>query len=162
MIEVVRQQDIKLQNLSNNLHQEKQKIDSMEQELVRNVYNIFTQHKQEIDMMIEKSNEIYVSDNFTLWNKLENMSIEYNRQFRELQRFAENMTIKSKKKIAFTARIPSYETYNKGQILNFTKVITNIGGGLNTSDGVFYCPEPGMYYFFVNIMLSLNGAFVSI
>ncbi|KAJ8297786.1 hypothetical protein KUTeg_024317 [Tegillarca granosa] len=162
VIEVARQRDIKLQNISNNLHQEKQKIDSMEQELVRNVYNISTQHKQEIDIMIKKSNEIYVSDNFTLWNKLQNMSIEYNRQFRELQRFPENMTIKSEQTIAFTAGIPSYETYNIGQILNFTKVITNIGGGLNISDGVFYCPELGMYYFFVNIMSALNAARVSI
>ncbi|KAJ8297788.1 hypothetical protein KUTeg_024319 [Tegillarca granosa] len=68
----------------------------------------------------------------------------------------------TKQKIAFTAGIPRYKTYYTGQILNFTKVITNIGGGLNISDGVFYCPEPGMYYFFVNIMPNIGTAYVSI
>ncbi|KAJ8311840.1 hypothetical protein KUTeg_010607 [Tegillarca granosa] len=44
-------------------------------------------------------------------------------------------------------------------ILKFTKVITNVGGELNASDGVFYCPEPGLYYFFVNIMSYTNDAY---
>ncbi|KAJ8300430.1 hypothetical protein KUTeg_021949, partial [Tegillarca granosa] len=63
-----------------------------------------------------------------------------------------------KNKIAFTAGIPKYESYSSQQILKFTRVITNVGGGLNASDGVFYCPEPGLYYFFVNIMSQSNNA----
>ncbi|KAJ8316677.1 hypothetical protein KUTeg_005771, partial [Tegillarca granosa] len=59
-------------------------------------------------------------------------------------------------KIAFTAGLQREETYSRLQILKFTKIITNVGGGLNASDGVFYCPEPGLYYFFVNIMPYAN------
>ncbi|KAJ8300844.1 hypothetical protein KUTeg_022363 [Tegillarca granosa] len=65
-------------------------------------------------------------------------------------------------KIAFTAGIPKYESYSSQQILKFTKVITNVGGGLNASDGVFYCPKPGLYYFFVNIMSQSNHAYAEI
>ncbi|KAJ8300431.1 hypothetical protein KUTeg_021950 [Tegillarca granosa] len=67
-----------------------------------------------------------------------------------------------KNEIAFTAGIPKYESYSSQQILKFTKVITNVGGGLNASDGVFYCPEPGLYYFFVNIMSQSNHAYAEI
>ncbi|KAJ8297787.1 hypothetical protein KUTeg_024318 [Tegillarca granosa] len=111
-------------------------------------------------MIIEKYNENHVSDNFTLSTILQNMSIEYNRQFRVLQRFAENMTIKSKQKIAFTARIPGDLSLISSQIVKFTSVITNEGEGLNVSDGVFYCPEPGLYYVFVSIMVSSKSAYI--
>ncbi|KAJ8300845.1 hypothetical protein KUTeg_022364 [Tegillarca granosa] len=70
--------------------------------------------------------------------------------------------MKLKNKIAFTAGIPKYELYSSQQILKFTKIITNVGGGLNASDGVFYCPEPGLYYFFVNIMSVSNDAYAEI
>ncbi|KAJ8300842.1 hypothetical protein KUTeg_022361 [Tegillarca granosa] len=65
-------------------------------------------------------------------------------------------------KITFTAGLQREETYSRLQILKFTKVITNVGGGLNASDGVFYCPEPGLYYFFVNIMSKSNHAYAEI
>ncbi|KAJ8300427.1 hypothetical protein KUTeg_021946 [Tegillarca granosa] len=53
-----------------------------------------------------------------------------------------------KNKIAFTAGIPKSKMYSGNQIIKFAKVITNVGGGLNASDGVFYCPEPALYYFY--------------
>ncbi|KAJ8321531.1 hypothetical protein KUTeg_000918 [Tegillarca granosa] len=65
-------------------------------------------------------------------------------------------------KIAFTAGLQSGGKYSSQQILKFIKVITNVGGGLNASDGVFYCPEPGLYYFFVNVMSNANDAYIEI
>lgn len=69
--------------------------------------------------------------------------------------------ILTEQKIAFTAGIPNSRTFNSREILNFTKVITNEGEGLNVSDGVFYCPEQGLYYVFVNNMVSSTTASVA-
>ncbi|KAJ8300432.1 hypothetical protein KUTeg_021951 [Tegillarca granosa] len=65
-------------------------------------------------------------------------------------------------KIAFTAGLQKTESYATQQIIKFSRVITNVGGGLNASDGVFYCPEPGLYSFFVSIMTLANDAFAHI
>ncbi|KAJ8321530.1 hypothetical protein KUTeg_000917 [Tegillarca granosa] len=80
----------------------------------------------------------------------------------DIIKFIFESLVTEENKIAFTAGLQREETYSRLQILKFTKIITNVGGGLNASDGVFYCPEPGLYYFFVNIMPYANHVYAQI
>nr|WRI32903.1 complement C1q domain-containing protein [Anadara sativa] len=81
----------------------------------------------------------------------------------EIQQVVNKMKIQQKEnRVAFSANLASEATYSNKQILKFTKVITNIGNGLNTTDGVFYCPVPGVYSFFLNIQSNTDHAYAQI
>ncbi|KAJ8319679.1 hypothetical protein KUTeg_002774 [Tegillarca granosa] len=55
----------------------------------------------------------------------------------------------NRKQIAFTTRLGHYPTTSSALV--FKKVITNIGGGYNVSDGIFYCSKDGLYTFTVTL-----------
>ncbi|KAJ8316177.1 hypothetical protein KUTeg_006191 [Tegillarca granosa] len=62
---------------------------------------------------------------------------------------------REKEEIAFTAKLNSHITTSSA--IKFQAVITNIGGGYNSSDGVFYCPKAGLYLFSVTLMAYLSN-----
>ena len=66
-------------------------------------------------------------------------------------------------RIGFTAGVTSSSnTWNSGTLV-FPKVITNVGNGDNSSDGVFTAPRAGVYVFFVNVQgYSNNDVYVDI
>ncbi|KAJ8319678.1 hypothetical protein KUTeg_002773 [Tegillarca granosa] len=56
---------------------------------------------------------------------------------------------KNRKQIAFTTQLFHHPTTSSALV--FKRVITNIGGGYNVSDGIFYCPKDGLYTFTVTL-----------
>ncbi|KAJ8306749.1 hypothetical protein KUTeg_015790 [Tegillarca granosa] len=52
--------------------------------------------------------------------------------------------------VAFTAKLNNYPTTSSAII--FQTVITNIGGGYNNRNGIFYCPKAGLYMFTASMM----------
>ncbi|KAJ8306742.1 hypothetical protein KUTeg_015783 [Tegillarca granosa] len=52
--------------------------------------------------------------------------------------------------VAFTAKLNDDPTTSSTII--FKTVITNIGGGYNNRDGIFYCPKAGLYMFTTSLM----------
>uniref|UniRef100_A0AAY4DGS0 C1q domain-containing protein n=1 Tax=Denticeps clupeoides TaxID=299321 RepID=A0AAY4DGS0_9TELE len=52
--------------------------------------------------------------------------------------------------VAFYAALK--EQFSKDDILKFTDVITNLGGGYDSSTGKFTCPSPGVYHFSYRVM----------
>ncbi|KAJ8319676.1 hypothetical protein KUTeg_002771 [Tegillarca granosa] len=59
------------------------------------------------------------------------------------------MTNSHWKQIAFSAQLHDHS--NTSSALVFKRVLTNIGGGYNVSDGKFYCPKNGLYLFSVTL-----------
>lgn len=55
---------------------------------------------------------------------------------------------KNRKQIAFTTRLGHHPFASSALVF---KKITNIGGGYNVSDGIFYCPKDGLYTFTVRL-----------
>ncbi len=56
----------------------------------------------------------------------------------------------SKGGVAFSAALQN--AFSKNDVLKFNDVITNLGGGYDSSTGTFTCKTAGVYYFIFSIM----------
>ncbi|XP_062599439.1 uncharacterized protein LOC134260932 [Saccostrea cucullata] len=61
------------------------------------------------------------------------------------------------KKVAFTAGVTSYNSTWSSGALVFDRIVYNIGGGYDSSTGVFTSPVDGHFVFFVNVQAYSNN-----
>jgi len=89
-----------------------------------------------------------------LYNELRRLKLENEDQKEKLKEAEKNITdlqTKESTKVSFSAvRDYGYSNFKEevraGTVLGFNKALVNIGGGYDTSTGVFTCPVAGTYY----------------
>lgn len=61
--------------------------------------------------------------------------------------------------VAFTAYNPAHWNPLKGQVIVFRTVYTNVGGGYDTTNGIFTAPVSGLYQFTAHFCNAAKKAF---
>ncbi|XP_061187002.1 complement C1q-like protein 4 [Saccostrea echinata] len=95
----------------------------------------------------QRDNSFLQTEVASLKNENEKLKEDIERNLTDTRITMEGLT----KQVGFTAGIPSQSSFWTGDVLIFSNVITNIGGGYNSNTGIFTAPVAGMYQFFVNI-----------
>ena len=68
----------------------------------------------------------------------------------ELRNIMKHVNKKSMPSTAFTASMKIYNAFAPGATILFENIITNEGNNYNAADGIYTCPEDGLYMFTVN------------
>ncbi|KAL4217382.1 positive regulation of adiponectin secretion [Mactra antiquata] len=59
--------------------------------------------------------------------------------------------------VAFSAGLTHDATFNNGEVVPFNTQYTNIGGGYDTTTGIFTCPKAGIYLFQYHMVAHLDA-----
>lgn len=82
--------------------------------------------------------------------ELETKSNNYSETVQEQGIRISALEVSSSHRAAFTVNTPADK--NSSSIMRFSRIITNIGGGYNTTSGQFTCSVPGLYFFALSLL----------